>query len=459
MKPHILIFTLSLLSATVHVAGQEVLDLPRCREMALQYNKEIASSAKQTESARYMVKSYKGLFFPNLSLNGTGLYSTANDNIHFAGGNLPVLTPTATGQLIPNGSFAYFPGLDIDYKVGPVFLGGIHLEQPLYMGGKIRAAYKMSELGHEMAQMNETLTATNIILQTDEAYVMVIKAQEMKKVAEKYRSLLQELYRNVESARKHGLKPQNDVLKVQVKLNESELSLRKAENALRLAKMNLCHYIGKPLDTPIVVSDHFPEFETRPVASDADITARPEYDILHKQVDIAQQQIKLNRSELLPQVGLMGAYEYLNGLKLNNEKLFNNGSFSVMLNVSIPLYHFGERTNKVKAAKARLEQSRLSQENLNEQMRLELAQAGNNLEEARLESELADRSLAQAEENLKVSKSQYDVGLEPLSDHLEAQALWQQAYETSVDARFQHYLSYIKYQKATGTLARDLSPQ
>ena len=203
----------------------------------------------------------------------------------------------------------------------------------------------------------------------------------------------------------------------------------RAENALRLAKMNLCHYIGKPLDTPIVVSDHFPEFETRPVAADADITARPEYDILHKQVDIAQQQIKLNRSELLPQVGLMGAYEYLNGLKLNNEKLFNNGSFSVMLNVSIPLYHFGERTNKVKAAKARLE------------------------------SELADRSLAQAEENLKVSKSQYDVGLEPLSDHLEAQALWQQAYETSVDARFQHYLSYIKYQKATGTLARDLSPQ
>ena len=75
MKPHILIFTLSLLSATVRVAGQEVLDLTRCREMALQYNKEIASSAKQTESARYMVKSYKGLFFPNLSLNGTGLPS------------------------------------------------------------------------------------------------------------------------------------------------------------------------------------------------------------------------------------------------------------------------------------------------------------------------------------------------------------------------------------------------
>ena len=32
---------------------------------------------------------------------------------------------------------------------------------------------------------------------------------------------------------------------------------------------------------------------------------------------------------------------------------------------------------------------------------------------------------------MRVSRSQYDVGLETLSDHLEAQAMWQQAYETS----------------------------
>ena len=85
-------------------------------------------------------------------------------------------------------------------------------------------------------------------------------------------------------------------------------------------------------------------------------------------------------------------------------------------------------------------------------MLLELMQASNNLDEARLESELSERSLQQAEENMRVSKSQYDVGLETLSDHLEAQALWQQAYETKVDARFQLYLSYVAYQKAAGRL-------
>ena len=40
--------------------AQETLSLKECREMALKYNKEMAASVKQTESARYTAKSYKG---------------------------------------------------------------------------------------------------------------------------------------------------------------------------------------------------------------------------------------------------------------------------------------------------------------------------------------------------------------------------------------------------------------
>lgn len=333
-------------------------------------------------------------------------------------------------------------------------MGGIQVEQPLYMGGKIRAAYKMSLLGKEMAQLSETLTASEVIVKTDQAYAQVIKAKEMKKVADKYNAVLVELKKNVESAYKHGLKPQNDVLKVQVKLNESELNIRKAGNALRLATMNLCHYIGKPLTSDIRTADNFPEVAQDIRLQISDISARPEYAILNQQVAIAKQQVKLNRSELLPQIGVKGSYDYIHGLEINDQDLFNKGSFSVLLNVSVPLFHFGERTNKVRAAKAKLEQTRLEQENMNEQMLLELTQAANNLDEAQLESTIAERSLQQAEENMRVSRSQYDVGLETLSDHLEAQALWQQAYETHVDARFRLYLNYVAYLKATGTLLK-----
>ena len=446
-------FTLILLlfcAITLH--AQAPLTLDQCRQLALDNNKRMVAASKQTQAAHYTVNSYKGNFFPNFIASGTGLYSTADGTFNIPGGNLPTFLPDANGQPTPNGGFAYFPGIDLNYKVRTVWMGGIQVEQPIFMGGKILAAYRMATLGKQMAQLNENLTATEVILETDQAYALMVKAQEMNKVAESYHAVLQELMKNVQSAYKHGLKSKNDVLKVQVKLNESELSIRKAENALRLANMNLCHLIGKPLTETLQISDDFPVIEQALETQINDITARPEYSLLNKQVDMAKQQVKLSRSELLPQVGIRGSYDYIHGLKVNEQTLFDKGNFSVMLNVTIPLFHFGERINKVRASKAQLEQVRMEQADLNEKMLLELTQAANNLDEAKLQTALADRSLEQADENRRISKGEYEAGLEPLSDHLEAQALWQQAYETKVDAHFQLYLSYVKYLKAAGIL-------
>ena len=442
-KLFLLIFTFAAAGAN----AQEVLSLEQCRTLALAYNKEIAASVQQTRSAMHTMKSYKGYFFPDLTASATGLYSTADGDYSSGSAQLPVFSSEGAAL----GS-ATFPGIALDYEVGTMFLGGVQLEQPLYTGGKLRTAYKMSAINNEMAQINENLTATDVIVRTDDAYASVVKAQEMKKVADKYKALLEELLANVESAYNHGLKPRNDVLKVQVRLNESELSVRKAENSLRLALMNLCHYIGKPLTESIQVADDFPTVSDLTNLQTNDISLRPEYALLDRQEALALQQIKLNRSEMLPTIGLQGAFNYLHGFELNDETLFDKGNFAVLLNVNIPIWHFGARAQKVKAAKAKLEQTRLERENQNEQMLLELAQAANNVDEAQLECEIAQRSLEQAEENMRVSQSEFNHGLETLSDHLEAQTLWQQAYQTQVDARYQLYLAHVKYQKAAGTL-------
>lgn len=430
--------------------GQERLTLQQCREMALENNKQMAAAKKQTLGARYLQKSYKGNFFPNFSAYARNMYGTMDGTLSIPGGNLPVFIPVKPNP-IPFG-FAYFPGIELNMEMKNVFMTGVSMEQPFYMGGKIMAAYKMSKLGTQVSMLNERLTASEVILETENAYALLVKANEMKKVATTYQSLLKELMKVVESAHKHGLKPKNDVLKVQVKLNESELALRKADNACRLATMNLCHLIGKPLTTELDIDAAYPHVPARASEELASISERPEYGMLDKKVAIAKQQVNLQRSELLPKVGVRGSYDYTDGLKLNDQKLFNKGSFSVMLNVTVPLFHFGERYNKVKSAKMNLEQARLEQSDLNEKMTLELVQAENNWDEACLEAEIANRSLEQAVENQRVSRSQYEAGLETLSDHLEAQTLWQSAYAAQVDANFQLYLQYVNYLKASGKL-------
>ena len=121
MKKEIIILTTLFFS--VSISAQETLTLEQCREMALKYNKEMAISVKQTEGAQYTVKSYKGNFFPNFTLSGTGIYSTADGSLGIAGGNLPTFLPDATGQFLPNNGFAYFPGLDLNYKIGILYMG------------------------------------------------------------------------------------------------------------------------------------------------------------------------------------------------------------------------------------------------------------------------------------------------------------------------------------------------
>ena len=430
----------------------ETLSIEQCRELALSHNKDRQSASLTTQQAEFTRRSTHALFFPDFSLTGLGVYDTGKGShiLDFTSVIGPALYSLGSwaaslGSQLPDISI---PDYKLDYKFGFLYTGGVLMKQPLYMGGKIRAGYSMAETAVAMARVNERLTDAQVIQQADEAYAKVVKAEQLVKVAQSYQRLLEELDRNVESAIRHGLKMQNDRTKVQVKINEVELNLRRAENGVRLAKMNLCHIIGRPLDESIQVDGIYPEVEDAQTLQGYDISARPELALLDYQTELATQQVKIAKSEMLPQVALLARYGYTNGLELNNRTLLDGWNFAGGVTVSIPLYHFGERANKVKAAQVKQQE----RDNKAELMQLELTQAANKLDEARLEKQLAEKSLSQCEENMRLSKQQYEAGFETLSAYLESQAQWQQANETNVDASYQLYLASVSYLKAAGRL-------
>lgn len=447
-------------------AQTETVTLEQCRHMAVSHNKEIAVSKVKDEQLSHDVKTYKSNFFPRVSLTAIDVYSTAKGDFTIGGGNLPIYSYSeALGQYVPDvtvnadgsytlNKYALFPDQKMEYKVKNLFMGGINITQPIYMGGKVTGAYRMAKIGKDMAALNVSLTESEVIVKTEEAYFLAVKAKEMIQVAGKYKELLQELMKNVESAVGHGLKTRNDMMKVQVKLNEADLSVTKAMNAYRLACMNLCHYIGKPVTSTIDVTDAGLLGEGSYGAADGqiDITGRAEYAILNKKVELAGQQVTLTRSDYLPSVVFTGGYTYSNGAELGGRKLLDSGSAYASVGVSIPILNFGESTNKIRSAKASQRIAQLERDDLNEKMMLEQQQALNNVTEARKEVSLTQVAFEQAEENLKLSKQQYEVGFESLSDHLEAQAIWQDSYAAKVDALCQLNLAWVKYLKSRGEL-------
>lgn len=445
-----------------------VLSLDSCIQLALQNNKTLQSSQKLAEKYSHEVKYYKANFFPNFKLTATDLWANSEGTM---GADIFSGLTNGVGQflngLAQSGHFTtpqqlqavqqlgqQMSGMSkgIDYKVGNIIQAGIMLEQPIYMGGKVLTAYQMSKLGKQMAEQGAVLSQQQVIVQVQEAYALAVKANEMHKVALQYDSLLSSLLVDVQNAEKHGLRSHNDVLKVQVKLSEAELQVRQAENGQRLSAMNLCHYMGLPLTTAIEVdTESFPLLD-EPSLRDANITDRPEYNVLAMKSELAAKQVKIERSAYLPQVVLGASYSYIDGLEVAGSKLFNKPAAGVMLNVSIPLYHANAGINKIKSARLEAERVQLEQDELVEKMNLELAQAANNLDEAYWEVQLAQKSLAQTEENLRCSRSSYNLGTESLSDLLEAQTLWQQAYAKLANSRANLFVAATKYKKAAGRL-------
>jgi outer membrane protein TolC len=429
----------------------------------LEHNKELAVADLTVERTAYDVKAYRTNFYPQLAVAGFDLASTAKlewnlmDYATGLLGSVPQLGEwMVANQVSPDALLQGVPEnlRKLQAKVGNFFGGGVYLKQPIYMGGKITAAYRMAQIGNRMSVLNRRMTNDKVLVAVDEAFALMVKAQESGKVAQEYRGLLQELLRNVESAYRHGLKTKNDVLKVQVKLNESELNVLKAQNALRVARMNLLHIMGLPLTEQVELS--LEELKTQvsalPAPGEPDVTGRAETQLLAEKVALMREQVKLTRSDHLPQVGLMAGVSYMNGLKLNDERLIDDGAASAMVSVKVPLYHFGEMRYKVRSAKLKAQEAETEQADLEEQMLLEVNLAANSQEESALEVKLTEASIAQATENLKVSQKNYDNGLETLSNLLEAQTLWQQAECNYIEALCALFVNHTKYLKASGQL-------
>lgn len=431
--------------------------------MALENNFNLKSSQEQILSAEDMMAAYKTNYLPNFSVTGNYYYSTSNFLMSIDGGYLPTyLLDQSTGQLTPNlagfdidgnplfKEYAYMPDQNFDFEIGSVFNAGVQLTQAIYLGGKVQTSVKLAKLNVEANKLNQEKTQSEVIMLTDEAFYTLIKVEQLALSAQKYEQAVDEFHRQASNAVDKGMARRNDLLKVEVKLNEAKLLSLKARNALILSKMNLCQVIGIPITTSnLGVKDDF-QMGININSTDLDISKRPEYSLLKKQVEAKELEVSLAKSEFLPSITALASYGYTNGVKLNNSTLMNSASFSGGVMLSVPIFHWGEGKRKISASRREVNIAQNQLEDLNQKMSLELMQTITNYQEAIAKVALSEHSLTQAEENMRISGNLYEVGMETIADHLEAQALWRQSMSEVIEAKASQRLSYSRYLKASG---------
>ena len=466
MKKHYIAILILFCAGAAH--AQQSYTLEECIRQARADNKEILMKDKKVVEAEHTRKSVRGLFFPSISASGTAAWNSSDGSL------LDIPAFNYNVPLLSTNFPISFPGYRIGYEVGDIYYAGVTLQQPIFMGGKIASGYRMAKLGESVAGEQRALTESEVVYQTCEAYFLLLRAQQLDSVSHAALDAADELYRTVSIATEKGMAHRSDVMKVEVARSELILARKQAENGIRLARMNLCVQMGIPW-TEITACEVPTGLFLQGIALEdsLDICDRPEYRMLEAQVRLGHEKVATARSEVLPHIGLQASYGYLNGIRwgdgakfqegngtpiggddgfIGNRKLFDGGSFTVLATVSIPLWRSGSEYHKIAAARANLEESELQMQHLTERMALEQTQARGNYEEALLEHQLAISSLRLAEENLILTRKQYAVGSETLSELLKVQTQWQKAQEEAVQAQCDVYLAYLRLLKTAGRL-------
>ncbi len=427
-----------LINITSVISAQTYLTLEQCREMALSSSKQTAISQLKIDKSLYESRSYKANFLPKFYSQGS--YSLYNKDFEYTL-SIPEL------QILPP--------IPIELSMNNLYTFGVKATQPIYMGGKIRGAYKASVIGNRISELNKKVSDSQLILDVDQAYWNLVKAIESSRLANKYSLLVDNLYKDVSNGYKSGMLNRVDVLMVEVKINEAKLALKKSQNAVRLANMNLAQKIGASLTQeikPQYVTDDIDEGVLVSNNSQELAYGRDEFSLLSHKIDFLNEKRKIVRSEYLPEVAVVASYDYANGLKVNDHKILDGTILNAMLMVKIPIFEWGGKRDRERVAKKDIEISLMEREYAKEMMTLEIEQAKYLLEESYLLFNIANSALLVSNENLKMSKDAYKSGKINLSDLLKAQTDWQKTYLDWIDSFTNLKISESKYRKAIGEL-------
>ena len=449
------IFTLVGITIFVSASALAMVSLDSCRAMALRNNKQVLINNSRLEFSKYRQREARAAYLPALDFNGGYVYNQKNLSILGTDQLLPI--KNANGEYLPEA--ALIPKEALTFDIQNLFFGALTLTQPVYMGGKIIALNRIANYASQLAVEKKENDAENIVYEVDVAYWQVVSLDAKLRLAESYVALIDTLNINVKAMVNEGVATPSDLLRVDVRLNEAQVDLTKVKNGLRLSRMALAQLCGLPLDNEMRLVDEVSNESKVVVAilpqnEDIEQVYARRHDIRQLEIGkkIAHQQSNVELSTMLPNVSVVGAYEFSNPNMYNGFSKKFNGGFSVGVMLSVPLWHWGGNYSKYKASQAEETIMQLTLADAKEKVALQVRQASFKEHEAVKTYKMTLENLESAYENLRQAQIGYREGVMTIDDVMGAQTAWFKANSERVDAQIEVQLCNTYLIKVLGLL-------
>lgn len=450
MKKILTIF--SLLISFGAFAQVRVVSLEECLESAAKHNRTLQNAALNIQMADQQKKEAFTKYFPEISANVMAFHTF--DKIVQADGYYP-RELAALAQINP--ALAALAGQPFSLReVNGAYAVTGTLTQPIFVGGQIVNGNRLANIGKDVAELQMQLQTKDVLQKVTENYYTIAKLKLNMATLASARTQLQAIYNEVESYVNAGVTTRNDLMKVRLKMQELSSDSLKLANGHYVMCLLLAQQIGmagEKIDVEAVLEGGNENPMDIHLATDEAVQARNELALAQKGVEAGKLKVKIETGKRLPTVavGLMGYHSGVGGLSDGMASLigrsFNNGM--VFGTVNVPLTAWWGGSHAIRRQKLALQQSQNQLQEAREQLAIDVEASWSSLMEAYKQIEIAQTSVDEATENMRMSMDKYRMGAEILSDLLESETLLRKSQNMLSQARADYMTKRADYIRKT----------
>ena len=433
--------------ACCNMVAAQTYTLEQLKDSARHNNITLRNAQRSVASAAQQRKEAFTKYFPNIS--GTGFWFNANKGMARMDVNPSQMIPAEIGAAMAQ----QFPAEALAALQSPISMSmlkngtvaGVNAVQPVFAGGQIVNSNKLARVGEEAARLQLELSDNEVERQTEQYYWQLVSLQEKMKTIAAVDTLLGDIYKDVDVAVRAGLVMRNDLLQVQLRRNDIESQRVNLQNGISIVRLLLTQYCGLDNTDFTLVTDMkaIPPM-IHPQDYGQALLGTPEYQLLGKQIEAAKLQKNIAVGQQLPTVAVGAGYNYHN--LLDNNRTFG----MIFATVSVPISDWWGGSHAIKRKKIEYEKAIDEQRDKAQLLQIRMQNAYNNVVEANQQLDIAQRSIEQSEENLRLHRNFYKAGTTKMSDLLEAQLLYQQSLDRRTDAYADLQNKILEYRQATG---------
>ena len=332
----------------------------------------------------------------------------------------------------------------------------LEAQQVVYAGGAIDAGIRMAELQRDMAQTGHRINSETQRFLALGQYLDLYKIQNRMQVMEQNISLTQRLIDDIRAKLEQGMALKNDVTRYELQMETLRLGLRRLEDQRAVLNHRLCNTVGIQdvliiPDTTIMASAITSEGMN--YWNQTALTSSPRMEQSHLSTQMAEQQLRLAKSEMLPKVALVAADNFSGPFTYDIPPLDKNINYwYVGVGVKYPVSSLFKKNKKVEQARIGIRQTQEQQRVVAESLDNQVYEAWTMYQQSFADLDTQRKSVQLARQNYEVVNERYLSQMALITDMLDASNIRLNAELQEVDARINILYAYYKMKYIAGTL-------